>query len=108
MGSAGVACEPHTPRAVRPFEPTVPNPAIADVCHIVAPFVEGRGGASRAALLWTAMNAWAGAGTISLLMRLPSNFYGTLAQVQQQLEGGQGRRAVAVAKRVRGPSPRSG
>ena len=67
-------------------EPAMPGPAIDDVCDTVAPIFEGRVGASKNDLLWTATNAWAGAETISLLMTLPSNFYGTLADVQHHLE----------------------
>jgi hypothetical protein len=67
-------------------EPATPGPAFDDVCATVAPIFEGRVGASRNDLLWTATNAWAGPETISLLMTLPSNFYGTLADLQQHLE----------------------
>jgi hypothetical protein len=66
--------------------PAMPSRTIDDVCDTVAPIFEGRVGASRNDLLWTATNAWAGPETISLLMTLPSNFYGTLTELRQHLE----------------------
>lgn len=53
--------------------------------QVVAPaFVSGRG-ASRDHLLWTAMNAWAPATTVSVLMHLPTRYYFTLDEVRAEL-----------------------
>jgi len=54
-------------------------------CEVVVPAFAHGTGASRDQLLWTAMNAWAPATTVSLLMRLSGHYYVTLDDVRTEL-----------------------
>lgn len=58
---------------------------LAQTCDVVAPAFANGTGVSHDQLLWTAMNAWAPATTVSLLMRLPSRYYFTLDDVRTEL-----------------------
>lgn len=61
------------------------DPRVTTVCDAIAPAFAGATGASRNSLLWTAMNAWAPATTIALLMRLPDPYYLSLDEVRRTL-----------------------
>jgi hypothetical protein len=61
------------------------DPRLTTVCDTIAPAFAGGTGASRNNLLWTAMNAWAPATTIALLMRLPDPYYVSLDEVRSTL-----------------------
>lgn len=57
----------------------------AHAVEVVAPAFASDTGASRDDLLWTAMNAWAPATTVSVLMRLPDRYYFTVDEVRAEL-----------------------
>jgi hypothetical protein len=57
----------------------------AHAVEVVAPAFSSGTGVSRDHLLWTAMNAWAPATTVSVLMQLPTRYYFTLDEVRAEL-----------------------
>lgn len=59
--------------------------AAAHAVDVVAPAFSSGRGISRDHLLWTAMNAWAPATTVSVLRQLPARYYFTLDEVRADL-----------------------
>jgi len=58
---------------------------VALTCTTIEPAFANGTGASRDQLLWTAMNEWASATTVALLLRLPTRYYLSIDEVRTEL-----------------------
>lgn len=59
--------------------------AIEHACHAVAPAFTGGRSATRDDLLWTAMNDWASAATVALIVDLPNRNFRNVDEVRSLL-----------------------